>query len=105
MFILMGPTAFATPPPLRWPLLLFPSIFTREAVVPPSANAAPVDKNLLRDADAEDGEEGGGTIGSGQDRDDGERAVMCNPVAVTRYPCTARGDADDAIIRARVMDG
>jgi len=89
MFILMGPTAFATPPPLRLPLLLLllPSILTREAVVPPSANATPVDTNLLRDdADAEDdGEEGvGGTIGSWQDGDDGERAVMCNPVAVAR---------------------
>ena len=99
MFILMGPTAFATPPPLRLPLmlLLVPSTLTREAVVPPSANARPVDMNLLRDdadagadadADAEDdGEEGvGGTMigSSGQDRDDGERAVMCNPVTVAR---------------------
>ena len=88
MFILMGPTAFATPPALRLPLLPLPFTrdsalaLTREAVVPPSANATPVDTNLLRDAaDAVEDDDDGGTIGSEADGNDGERAVICSLVA------------------------
>jgi len=69
MSILIGPTAFATPPILA--VLLTELVLAIEAVVVPSAKATLFDTNPLRDDD-DDGEE----IESKEE--DGEGAVMCN---------------------------
>ena len=58
-------------PPL--PIMRDPTLaLTREVVVPPSANATPVDSNLLRDAANADEDDDGGTIGSEADGNNGE---------------------------------